>query len=156
MVFQGMLGTMMNLYYFIRLLRLKQPAALDYPRESYHKRQVALLGGVVVLLLCCAGDLGLAITHSAAYRETGYTSFTIMKVIAGLAWYEFLSCLAPLLQTPLPSPFHRYTPRADSRFCEQFIKCRSVRRRHHQICFTVEARNERCSPIGREPSRWSR
>lgn len=83
---QGMLGTSMNLYSFRKLLVLKQPTALDYPRELYHKRQVALFGGVVVLLLCCAGDLGLAITHSAAYRETGYNSFTVMTVVAGIAW----------------------------------------------------------------------
>lgn len=83
----------MNLYSFGKLLVLKQPTALDYPRELYHKRQVTLLGGAVVLLLCCVGDLGLALTHSAAYRETGYNPFTVLIVIAGAAWYEFILCL---------------------------------------------------------------
>lgn len=73
-----MLATCISLYSFQRLLVLKQPTALDYPSELYHKRQVALLGGVMVLLLCCAGDLALAITHTTTYRETDYNSLTVM------------------------------------------------------------------------------
>lgn len=77
----------MNGVYFRRLLKLKQPTALDFPRELYHKRQITLLGGVLVLVLSCAGDLGLAANHNAAHRKTGYSSFVTIRNLAIGAWY---------------------------------------------------------------------